>query len=477
MTRIPFSPHPSSLKLQSATHATARNIFMPSKNQTIYLCSNCDAQYLGWQGRCTECGSWGTVKTETVSTDAGVKEKSKFQESDFRMVSLLEVASESLPRLTTNIADIDTVLGSGIVPGSFILLSGDPGIGKSTLVLQILNRIYKDSLQIYITGEETQAQVKLRAERLQLKNPSLRLLSETNVEKIIAAVETFQPQIAVIDSIQTVTSSEVGSEPGSANQIKAATMKLLETCKKTNIPIIITGHVTKEGNIAGPKLLEHYVDVVLYLEGEKETPLRILRANKNRFGSTQEVGVFEMAGSGLTPVQNASLYFLGHEEHSFPGTVTTTLIQGNKTFFLEIQALVSKSYFGYPVRKASGFDQNRLNLLCAVISNRLKLPLDTHDVYLNVVGGLKLFEPAFDLAVCAAIISALINKTTSPKSIFFGEVGLGGEVRAVSNSEKRVREAEKLNYQQIITAETKISSTEISIVSVKYLSELVKVLS
>ncbi len=470
------------------------NIMMPSKQQTIFTCEKCDAQFFAWQGRCTECGNWGTVAQKTQESES-VSVRHNLLTADFSLISADEITTMDVPRFKIGIEELDNVLGGGIVHGSFILLSGDPGIGKSTLSLQLLHALNQENtlsqhhnqsrdngtavhpIQLYVCGEESPAQIKLRVDRLSLKNSSLKLLAETRLEKILAAVELFHPQIVIIDSIQTIVSEENQGEAGSVTQIKICATKIMETAKRTNIPLIVTGHVTKDGSIAGPKIFEHLVDVVLYLEGDPNTSLRVLRSPKNRFGNTQEIGVFEMTTEGLKQVKNPGMYFMDSSPLDIAGTCTTAAVQGNKIFFLEVQALVTKTHFGYPVRKTSGFDLNRLTLLCAVMSTRVKLPLNEYDVYLNVVGGLKLDEPAFDLAVCYAILSAMKNEKTLARSVVFGEVGLGGEVRPISHMERRIKEAKKMNFQNILTALPKKITGDQLTISIPHIQELLKHLS
>ena len=442
---------------------------MTDKNTTIFTCSNCDAQYTKWSGRCLECGKWGTVEQNTKHSKQNTNETTYVATKTIR---LSEIKGENVKRQQTNLAEFDRVLGGGIVPGSLILLGGEPGIGKSTLAIQ-LAAIIPNTL--YISGEESIEQIKLRAERLQLTASGLRLANETMVEKICATIKEIKPPLAIIDSIQTISSDEIAGECGSINQIKACAVKLLEAAKSTNTAIIIVGHVTKDGEVAGPKTLEHLVDTVLYLEGERYHQYRILRTVKNRFGPTDEVGIFEMKENGLQEVKNPSASFLSERGENMPGSVVTCLVEGTRPLLVEIQALVNKTSFGYPVRKASGFDLNRLHVLTAVLQKRAGLNLAQYDIHLNVVGGITANEPAADLAVCLAIASAYKDKKLGADLAVFGEVGLGGEVRGVTQVEKRIRECEKLGMKRVITRFNIEASKHpnIKVIDVKNIQELI----
>ncbi len=419
---------------------------MLNKSTTIFACSKCDAQYTKWTGRCLECGAWGTIKesSETAFKITSLKNK-KSSIPAGKTLNLSSVIGQETKRMITTIEEFDRVLGGGFVPGSLTLLGGEPGIGKSTLVLQIASIISQKSL--YVSGEESAEQVKIRFDRLNLHPQNLEFLGETNVETICATIEQLRPALAIIDSIQTISSLEVDGPTGSPAQIKTVCAKLMATAKDTQTPIIIIGHVTKEGNLSGPKTLEHLVDTVLYLEGERHHQFRILRSVKNRFGSTNEIGVFEMKQTGLQEVKNPSVAFLSGRNSSIPGSAVTCLIEGSRPLLIEIQALVTRTQFGYPQRRASGFDLNRLQVLIAVLAKRTGLPLETHDIFINVVGGLKADEPAADLAVILAIASALKNKTLPQDLASFGEIGLGGEVRMAGQTEKRLTEIKKMGFK------------------------------
>jgi DNA repair protein RadA/Sms len=440
--------------------------------KTIFVCSKCDAQSPKWSGRCLNCGAWGTIKEEIGESTKFQAPSTKFDQA--KLVDFEKIESKNFTRLKTEIKEIDNLLGGGIVKGSLILLGGEPGIGKSTIVLQILKNLENLNLPLlYVSGEESAEQVKLRADRLTYQPRNMKFLAETKIEEIVAALESLQPGLAIIDSIQTMYSAAEETAAGAVNQIRATTVKLLESAKAHHIPIIITGHVTKDGAVAGPKTLEHLVDVVLYLEGDKYHGLRVLRSAKNRFGSTNEIGLFEMAGDGLREVLNPSAAFLGGDRGSMSGSVISCFCEGARAFLVEIQALVTPTVFGYPLRKASGFDQNRLQLLAAVIAKRSGLNLNNQDIHLNVVGGYRAEEPALDLAVCAAIISGLKNIPLDAGTMIVGEVGLNGEVRPVPQLEKRLAEAEKLKLAAAIIPDVPLSQKfNLKITKIKKLTDL-----
>lgn len=435
---------------------------------SIYTCSQCDAQSPKWAGRCLECGAWGTLSQGV--TDAVKKAAPISAPAD--AIPFSKISREDVSRMKTGIAEVDQVLGGGIVPGSLILLGGEPGIGKSTILGQLACSL--SGSVIYCSGEESAQQVKMRFDRLSKKlSENLFFIGETNCEKICSALRQHKPALAIVDSIQTIASSDVPSEAGSIAQVRACTVKLLEVAKQEHIPIILTGHVTKDGGVAGPKTLEHLVDTVLYLEGDASQYFRLLKTVKNRFGSTNEIGVFEMTGAGLAEVTNPSELFLSSEGEGAPGTATTCVVEGSRAFLVPIQALTSKTYFGYPQRKSIGIDANRLGLLVAVLSKRLGVNLGDQDIHINVVGGLKITEPAADLAVCASILSSYKNKPLEKGSVFFGEVGLTGEVRAVSHTEKRLKEAEKLGFTiAYIPKQTKKISSKLHLVEIKTIRDL-----
>jgi DNA repair protein RadA/Sms len=447
---------------------------MPKLITEIYTCSNCGAQFPKWQGRCLECGQWGTLEKSQITDFKPQKTKGLENIPPGKVISFDKIKAQELDRLKTKINEFDRVLGGGLVTGSIILLGGEPGIGKSTLVLQISQAI--PGKVLYVSGEESAQQIKSRVDRLGHKADNLKFLGEINVETIVATILDQKPQLAIIDSIQTIYSAESPSSAGSVNQVRICTTRLLETAKKNNITILIIGHVTKFGEVAGPKTLEHLVDTVLYLEGDQYQTFRILRTAKNRFGSTDEVGIFEMQGDGLKEVADPSAIFLT-EKKTTPGSIVTAALEGSRVFLLEVQALVNQTSFGYPQRKVSGFDLNRLQLLAATLARRAGLKLFNQDIYLNLAGGLKVNEPALDLAVCLAIASALNNREIPAETLAFGEVGLGGEIRPVSQMNKRTAEATKLGFKNLIIpwSKEKISG-KIKIHQAKNLAEAIKMI-
>ena len=443
-----------------------------SKLKTIYICSKCGAEFLTWQGRCTTCGEWNSLVAEMK----GGERQTKVTVPPATTEVLDNIQNPDSSRLTTHFAEFDRVLGGGIVPGSLILLGGEPGIGKSTLILQVASRMSEQKKVLYVSGEESGSQVKLRADRLGFSSHSLIFLGERNIDVVCATLENLKPSLAVIDSIQTMFSEEIPGEAGSITQVRLATQKLMEVGKTNNIPIFLIGHVTKEGNVAGPKTLEHLVDVVLYLEGERYHSFRLLRGVKNRFGATDETGVFEMTGQGLTEVKNPSQIFLEERREGLPGSCVTATIEGVRVFLVEVQALCSTTIFGYPKRTASGIDFRRLELIIAVLSKRAKLRLANQDIYVNIAGGFRVAEPAIDLAIALAIFSALTDKPLPPDLIALGEIGLSGEVRRVNNVEKRIKEATSLGFKKIILpafSEIK-AATDIQIIKASTIQEAIK---
>ena len=443
--------------------------------KTIFVCSNCDAQFPKWSGRCLECGSWGTL-TEQVTDSQDEKKEAVKKIGGAEIIDLAKIKSLSLERLKTNIGEIDRVLGGGLVPGSLVLLSGEPGIGKSTLVAQIASAVGKDYRTIYTSGEESAVQVKARLDRLNCELSSLKFISETNVEKIYSSVLKAKPDILIIDSIQTVYSSLIPAEAGSISQIRAAAVKFLELAKENDIAVFLIGHITKDGQVAGPKSLEHIVDTVLYLESEANNNYCLLRTTKNRFGSVNELGVLEMTGFGFKEVKNPSLIFVEGGVESISGSVISCVIEGTRPFLADLQALVTKTSFGYPQRKTSGFDLNRLQVLSAVISKRTKINLALQDIILNVVGGLKISDPALDLAACTAIISSSLNKDFDRHTLVLGEVGLGAEVRNVFKLEQRLQEAERLGFTTAIIPNVEVKGGKLKLIKVKNLGDLVEII-
>lgn len=418
---------------------------MAKSPSTVFVCSHCDAQFPKWSGRCAECGQWGTLVAQLKPAAA-----SKTTAPAGRVQALHEISREPLTRLASGMREVDRTLGGGFVPGSIVLLGGDPGIGKSTLVLQIARGLagQKQSV-LYVSGEESAAQVGHRLRRLDPGQATIDFLGETNIETIIATIAKGRPNVVVIDSVQTMTTADAPAEAGSMTQVRAVTAKLMAAIKTTSTTAILIGHVTKEGAMAGPKALEHLVDVVLYLEGDKLSAYRLLRSVKNRFGPTADVGVFDMRERGLVEVVNPSRAWLADRQHA-PGAVATIILEGSRPFAVEIQALTNPTVFGLPRRTAAGIDLNRLQLLIAVLTRRGGLPMSNHDVYVNVVGGLKISERSCDLAVCLAIASSFRDRAVAPDVLAIGEVGLGGEVRMVGHLDQRLREAASLGFARMI---------------------------
>jgi DNA repair protein RadA/Sms len=444
---------------------------MPGGNKTIYVCSHCDAQFPKWTGRCLECGSWGTLAAKT-SDQREEKKEARKKTAAAELIDLSQVSALSLSRLETGIGEVDRVLGGGLVPGSLVLLSGEPGIGKSTLVAQIASSLGGRYQAIYASGEESAAQVKNRLDRLSCKLDNLKFISETNVDKICASALKAAPDILIIDSIQTVYSPDVISEAGSIPQIRAAAVRFLELAKENDIAILIIGHITKDGTLAGPKSLEHIVDTVLYLESETSNNYCLLRGTKNRFGSVNELGVLEMTGKGFVEVKNPSRIFVSEGHDNLSGSAISCILEGSRPFLVDVQALVSKTPFGYPQRKASGFDLNRLQVLSAVISKRSRVNLINQDIVLNIVGGLKISDPALDLAACAAIISSEANKSLDRETVILGEIGLGGEVRQVFRLPERLQEAARLGFKKAIIPDLEIKNSPLELVKVANISDL-----
>ena len=449
---------------------------MAKGKKTVFFCQNCGHEESKWLGQCPMCKEWNTFVEErvTMAKTAAVKDR-----KELRAVPLSQVQTEAEERVSTHINELDRVLGGGIVPGSLILVGGDPGIGKSTLLLQVCRELARTEKKVlYISGEESLRQIKLRAQRMGEFTEHLLLLCETNLELIRQAIERERPETVVIDSIQTMFSEEVGSAPGSVSQVREATNALMQLAKGLCITIFIVGHVTKEGTVAGPRVLEHMVDTVLYFEGDRHASYRILRGVKNRFGSTNEIGVFEMRQDGLREVKNASEFMLdGRPEHA-SGSVVACSMEGTRPILLEIQALVCESNLGIPRRTAAGTDYNRVNLLMAVLEKRIGYRLANYDAYVNIAGGIKINEPAVDLGIVMAIVSSYKNSPLDERTIVFGEVGLSGEVRAVSMPEQRVQEAKKLGFETCIMPAVSYDSVKniegIQIIGVKNINEAIR---
>ncbi|MBP5222890.1 MAG: DNA repair protein RadA [Lachnospiraceae bacterium] len=421
-----------------------------SKMTSIFFCQNCGYESAKWMGQCPGCKSWNTMVEETVERSdlksSGGQLKSRAAASQPCVLS--EVTIREQDKVVTGIGELDRVLGGGIVQGSMTLVGGDPGIGKSTLLLQVCRQVSAAGHRVlYISGEESQVQIKMRADRIGSFDPNMLLLCETSLDAIAETIRKQKPEIVVIDSIQTMYSENVSSAPGSVSQVREATAVLLQLAKGLLISVFIVGHVTKEGTVAGPRVLEHMVDTVLYFEGDRHASYRILRSVKNRFGSTNEIGVFEMHEEGLAEVKNPSEYMLSGRPENASGSVVTCSMEGTRPLLIEIQGLVCYSNFGIPRRQTTGTDFNRVNLLMAVLEKRSGLQLSGCDAYVNITGGLKVAEPAIDLAIVLAVVSSFRNKALPPKLVAFGEVGLSGEVRAVSQADQRVAEAEKLGFE------------------------------
>ena len=424
---------------------------MAKGKKNVFFCQNCGHEENKWLGQCPMCKEWNTFVEEAVTVSKGSTVK---QAREVEVVTLKSVETENEDRIRTSIEELDRVLGGGIVPGSLILVGGDPGIGKSTLLLQVCQKLCEKKKQVlYISGEESLKQIKLRANRMGEFTEDLFLLCETNLEVVKTVIEKRKPEMVVIDSIQTMYSEDVASAPGSVSQVRESTNVFMQLAKGLGISIFIVGHVTKEGTVAGPRVLEHMVDTVLYFEGDRHASYRILRGVKNRFGSTNEIGVFEMRQNGLAEVQNASEFMLSGRPENASGSVVACSMEGTRPILLEIQALVCNSNFGLPRRTAAGTDYNRVNLLMAVLEKRAGMYLSNADAYVNIAGGIKMNEPAIDLGIVMAIASSSKNRPIDEKTIVFGEVGLSGEVRAVSMPEQRVAEAKKLGFETCIVPE------------------------
>ena len=443
-----------------------------AKPKIKYICSNCGYESLRWVGKCPECESWNSFTEEIIETP---KRQLARYSGKVSMSKIKDIVAGEEDRLKTGINEFDRVLGGGLMPGSVVLLGGDPGIGKSTLAMQAAGNV-KDKV-LYVTGEESEKQIKIRASRLKIKSDNFYVLAETDLNLIIAGINDLKPALVIIDSIQTMYRSELENSPGTVTQIRECTSLLMEEAKKKHYCILIVGHVTKEGIIAGPKLLEHIVDTVIQFEGESHHSFRILRSQKNRFGSTNEIGVFEMHEDGLFEVKNPSELFLSEREKEKSGSVITSSMEGTRPILLEVQALVTPSNYGNPQRVATGFDYRRLSILLAVLEKRGNYRLSATNVFLNMAGGLKIFEPAVDLAVCCSIVSSLLDKVVDNNSVLVGEVGLGGEVRSVGHIEKRIQEAERLGFSRIIIPKTNLKGlnprNKIKLVAVDNLVEAI----
>jgi len=433
------------------------------KTKTIYTCQNCGYQSPKWLGRCPDCQQWNSLVEEDFR-EPSVKTKSYTIVNPDPPLLLKEVRLKDDSRIKTGISELDRVLGGGIVPGSVILIGGDPGIGKSTICLQICAELSLSGKKIlYVSGEESIAQMRLRANRLSSlhKQDGLFIVNQTDISLIGESIKKVSADIVIIDSIQVMFNPEFDSSPGSVSQVRDCAGYLMRIAKAENIAMFIIGHVTKEGSLAGPKVLEHIVDTVLYFEGDRYSTYRVLRAQKNRFGSTNEIGVFEMASSGLKEVDNPSCIFLSERARGVSGSVVSAVLEGTRPLLVEIQALVSRANFGYSARRAQGFDYNRLSLLIAVLEKKIGLHLETEDVFLNIAGGVKVVDPACDLAVVIAIASSFKDKPTLEETVVFGEVGLTSEVRSINQVHLRVNEADKLGFKRCVLPKNNLKNTEI----------------
>ena len=443
-----------------------------SKIKTTFFCQNCGSQYSKWQGQCTACKEWNTIAEEVIQK----AEKSDWKQSSSEVkrvskpLKINEIETSQETRLNTYDEEFNRVLGGGIVPGSLILLGGEPGIGKSTLLLQIALKLpYKT---LYVSGEESQKQIKMRAERINPNSENCYVLTEIKTQNIFKQIEVIQPDIVVVDSIQTLHSDYIESSSGSISQIKECTTELIKFAKETSIPVILIGHITKDGNIAGPKILEHMVDTVLQFEGDRNHVFRILRANKNRFGSTNELGIYEMQGSGLREVSNPSEILISKKDEELSGNAVAATLEGMRPLMIEVQALVSTAVYGTPQRSATGFNAKRLNMLLAVLEKRAGFRLGTKDVFLNITGGISVDDPAIDLAVVASILSSNEDVALPKDYCFAAEVGLSGEIRPVQRVEQRILEAEKLGFTTIFVSKYNKISLKNTTIKIQLLSKI-----
>ena len=439
-----------------------------AKEKTVYVCAGCGHESPKWQGRCPACGEWNTFKEMTIRPAKSSPAWSGTGSAEAKPILLSNVNAEEEPRIDMHDAELNRVLGGGLVPGSLVLIGGEPGIGKSTLLLQTILGLSERRV-LYASGEESERQIKLRADRLSKRQPapngdgSLYLICETRIEQILTHCKNLQPELLIIDSIQTMSVEGVESSPGSITQIRESAAALLKFAKENAVPVLIVGHITKEGSIAGPKVLEHIVDTVLQFEGDRHYFYRILRSIKNRFGSTSELGIYEMRAEGLRPVDNPSELLLSQQKQELSGIAITAAIEGVRPFLIETQALVSSAAYGTPQRSATGFDLRRLNMLLAVLEKRVGFKLMQKDVFLNIAGGLRVADTAMDLAVIAAVLSSNVDTAIDSTTCMCGEVGLSGEIRPVSRIEQRIAEAQKLGFQRILVPENNIKGLNLKL--------------
>ncbi|MGV3624698.1 MAG: DNA repair protein RadA [Archangium sp.] len=452
-----------------------------AKTKTHFTCQSCGYQSAKWLGRCSECGTWGSLVEEVELSNASQSRPAwGTGGGQGKPVLLKEVEAGQEARRLTGIAELDRVLGGGVTLGSLVLIGGDPGIGKSTLLLMAVDKLARDRPALYVSGEESLRQTRMRAERLGVTSEQLHVFAETDLEKVLAAAEKLAPGCLIIDSIQTMFLAELGSAPGSVGQVRECAGRLMAYAKKTGVPTFMVGHDSKEGSIAGPRVHEHMVDTVLYFEGERGHPFRILRAHKNRFGSTNEIGVFEMKGSGLAEVPDPSSLFLAERPKGASGSVVTSTLNGTRPILVEVQALVAPTGYGTARRTAIGVDSNRVALLAAVLEKKEGVQLIGCDIFVNVAGGMSLTEPASDLAVCAALVSSLQNRPVDQHTLILGEVGLAGEVRAVAQVEPRLAEAAKMGFRRVILPKgsaRRLETTKLEVLGVESLSDALGLLA
>jgi DNA repair protein RadA/Sms len=450
-----------------------------AKSKTVYFCQQCGYESAKWLGKCPSCSTWNTFAEEIVTKEDNAKNEwrsTPVRQKTLEAKTLHEIESSSEKRLLSGDQELDRVLGGGIIPGSLVLIGGEPGIGKSTLMLQI-GLLLKKQKVLYVSGEESEQQIKMRAERIGLSSDQFYILTETNTKNIFVVIESLSPDIVVIDSVQTLYSPLMESAAGSIGQVRQCSAEFMKFAKETQTPVFLIGHITKDGLLAGPKVLEHMVDTVLQFEGDRHLAYRILRTTKNRFGSTSEIGIYEMLGSGLREVSNPSEILITQKDSSLSGVAIGATLEGNRPLLIEIQSLVSPASYGTPQRTPTGFDQKRLNMLLAVLEKRCGFRMGTQDVFLNMAGGIKVEDPAIDLAVCIAIISSMEEISISDKICFAAEVGLGGELRAVNRVEQRISEAEKLGFTEIYISKFNSKALDLSKskIAVKSFGKLVDV--
>jgi DNA repair protein RadA/Sms len=447
------------------------------KSRTVYICQNCGAEAPKWIGRCPACGQWNTYVEEIIQKSSKAGEL-KFSGPVSEPVLISEIASTAEKRIDTRNNELNRLLGGGLVRGSLVLLGGEPGIGKSTIALQLALTINELRI-LYISGEESYQQIKLRADRLKLKSDNCLILSEILIENIFEQIRNTDPDIVIIDSVQTLQTEDIESSPGSVSQVRECASRLLKFAKKSSVPVILIGHITKDGSLAGPKILEHIVDTVLMFEGDNNYIYRILRVLKNRFGPTSELGIFEMQNSGLKEISNPSQILISPDTENMSGVAIASTVDGIRPFLIEVQALVSSAVYGMPQRSTTGFDIRRLNMLLAVLEKKAGFRLATKDVFLNIAGGIKVNDPAIDLAVICAILSSSFDKPVNKKICFAGEVGLSGEIRPVNNIDQRVKEAERQGFREIFIANNntgQLSGAKIGITKVNKVEGAIKIL-